>query len=96
MHENAPCHAAKATIKCLQGLGFKANSPDINPIENLWAIIKQRVYANGKQFSTLHELWKAVKLESAAIPRSLVKKLTDSVNDRLFDVIRCQGGYVNK
>ena len=87
-----------------KGLGFKdetlmvwpPNSPDINPIENLWAIIKQRVYADGKQFSTLHELWKVIKLESAAIPHSLVQKLTDSVNDRLFDVIRCQGGYVNK
>ena len=105
MHDNAPCHAAKATIKCLEGLGFKdkalmvwpPNSPDINPIENLWAIIKQRVYADGRQFSTLPELWKAIQLESAAIPHSLVKKLTDSVNERLFDVIRCQGGgFVNK
>ena len=76
MHDNSPCHAAKATIKCLEGLGFKnetlmvwpPNLPDINPIENLWAIIKQRVYADGKQFSTLHEVWKAIKLESAAIP----------------------------
>ena len=100
MHDNAPCHAAKATIKCLEGLGFKyetlmvwpPNSPDINPIENLWAIMKQRVYVDGKQFSTLHELWKAIKLESAAIPHSLVKKRTDSVHDRLFEVIRCQGG----
>ena len=64
MHDNAPYHAAKATIKCLEGLGFKdktlmvwpPNSPDINPIENLWAIIKQRVYADGKLFSTLPEL----------------------------------------
>ena len=100
MHDNAPCHAAKATIKCLEGLGFKdetlmvwpPNLLDINPIENLWAIIKKRVYADGKQFSTLPELWKAIKLESAAIPHSLVKKLTDSVNDRLFDVIRSRGG----
>ena len=83
MHDNAPCHAAKATIKCLDCLGFKdetlmvwpPNSPHINPIENLWAIIKQRIYADGKQFSTLHELWKAIKLESAAIPHSLVKNL---------------------
>ena len=44
MHDNAPCHAAKASIKCLQGLGFKdetlmvwpPNSPDINPIENFY------------------------------------------------------------
>ena len=101
MHDNAPCDAAKATSKCVEGLGFKdktlmvwpPNSPDLNAIENLWAIIKQRVYTDGKQFSTLHELWKAIKLEYAAIPRSIVKKqLTDSVNDRLFDVIRRQGG----
>ena len=55
MHDNAPCHAAKATIKCLHGLGFKDEtlmvwSPDINPIENLWAIIKQRSMLMGSSF----------------------------------------------
>ena len=103
MHDNAPCHAAKATIKCLEGLGFKdetlmvwpPNSPDINPIENLWAIIKQRVYAGGKQFSPLPEVWKVTKFcHTAVIPHSLVKKLNDSVNDRLLDVIR--GGGVHQ
>ena len=60
IHDNAPCHVAKATIQCLQGFGFKdetlmvwpPNSPDINPIENLWEIIKQRIYVDGKLFSS--------------------------------------------
>ena len=88
MHDNASCHAVKATIKCLESLGFKdgtrlvwpPNSSDINPIENVWVIIKRRVCGDGKQCSTLHELWKAIKLEYAAIQRSFVKKLTDSVS----------------
>ena len=45
---------------------------------------------DGKQFFPLHKL---CKLESDAIPRSIVKKkLTDSLNDRLFDVTRWGGG----
>ena len=42
MHDNAPSHAAKATITFLKSLGFMndtlmvwpPNSPDLNPIEN--------------------------------------------------------------
>ena len=33
------------------------NSPDLNPIENLWSIVEQRVYANGKQYSSKDALW---------------------------------------
>ena len=48
----------KATIKCLKGLGFKdemlmvwpSNSPDINPIENLWAIISKGFMLMGSSF----------------------------------------------
>ena len=60
MHENAPSHAAKATTQYLESIGFKnktmmiwsPNLPDLNPIENVWSIVKQRVYADGKQYSS--------------------------------------------
>ena len=50
MHDNAPSHAAKATTQYLKSIGFKnktmmiwrPNSPDLNPIENLWSIVRQR------------------------------------------------------
>ena len=98
MYENALFHAAQATRKCLEGLGYKDQTPNslaLYPIEKLLAI-EQRGYANGEHFSTLNELWKAIEPESAAIPRSIVNKLNDSVNDRLFNVIRCHGAFISK
>ena len=72
------------------------NSPDLNPIENLWSIIKRQVYADEKQYSSKMDLWMAIKESAACIPKSTIKKLTDSVSDRLFDVIRLHGANVNK
>ena len=90
--------------KFLQSLGFvnetlmvwPPNSPDLNPIENLWSIIKRQVYANGKQYSSKDDLWMAIKESAATIPKSTIAKLTDSVNDRLFEVIKLHGAHVNK
>ena len=56
MHGNAPFHAANATTQYLESVGFMnktmmiwpPNPPDLNPIQNLWSIVKLRVYANGK------------------------------------------------
>lgn len=104
MHDNAPSHAAKATTQYLESLGFKnetlmswpPNSPDLNPIENMWSIVKRRVYADGKQYTSKEALWNAIKQETASIPRSVIGKLTDSVNERLFDVIRLNGSHVGK
>ena len=44
----APCHTAKKVVKFMtdnhiKTLAWPGNSPDINPIENLWALIKKRL-----------------------------------------------------
>jgi transposase len=46
--DNAPCHKSRATIgffqeKQIQLLPWPASSQDLNPIENLWGILKSNV-----------------------------------------------------
>ena len=64
MHDNAPSHAVKltsdflatASFKCDKLMTWPAYSPDLNPIKNMWAMLKRRIYESGRQFSSKEEL----------------------------------------
>ena len=68
MQDNAPSHSAHKTTEYLQKLGFcgprkmnwPVNSPGLNPIKNLWSILKLRVYENGRQFRSNDDLWQEI------------------------------------
>jgi DDE superfamily endonuclease len=96
--DNAPAHVSKSTkkffadndIKVLQN--WPANSPDLNPIENVWGIIKPQVYR--QQYTTLAELKAAVLRAWAQLPQSTLRNLMLSMPRRLRRVVRQQGGYI--
>lgn len=48
MHDGAPCHKAKSITtfleqKKIEVLDWPGNSPDMNPIENVWELLKRAV-----------------------------------------------------
>ena len=72
------------------------SSPVANPIEQLWSILKRKVYKGGQQFSSKDVLWRKVEEAARAISPSEIKKLTESRDKRLFKVTSKHGSYADK
>lgn len=95
--DNASIHCAKATKQWLRErnvevLDWPACSPDLNPIENLWGIISRKVYENGKQFESIIALKNRIREVWVDLTLEVLKTLVDSMPDRIFDVVRNNGG----
>ena len=95
--DNAPGHSAKTTKQFLSKKGidyckdWPANSPDLNPIENVWAWMKQKVYS--KHYSSLAELKRAVLETWAALPDSMCSNLMRSLHTRKSICLERNGGH---
>jgi len=94
-HDNAPCHAAKSVSQFLdrhkiQVLDWPGNSPDLNPIENLWNVIKRKVRA--KNPKTVDELKQAiVQVWVRDITPDYCRKLVHSMPKRISEVKKNHG-----
>jgi transposase len=92
--DNASSHTAKLTklffeSQHLTVLPWPANSPDLNPIENIWAILKQNV--ERRVVRNKDELVKVVEDEWSKIDQDLIRKTIDSMPKRMTQVIE-RGG----
>ena len=97
MLDGAPAHRSVAAKKWMdkkipnRTRDWPANSPDCNPIENLWAIINRRVHM--REPKSKAELIAAVEDELHKVKPSLVRSLIASMGRRLRAVIAANGGH---
>ncbi len=87
----APAHTAKNTKSWLNVgvLDCSANSPDLNPIDNLWGIVKRKM--RNKRPKNADELKATVKETWASIPPQQCHKLITSMPRRIEAVIKAKG-----
>ncbi len=90
----APAHTAKGTKSWFNDHGvtvldWPANSPDLNPIENLWGIVKRKM--RDTRPNNADDLKATVKEIWASIPPQQCHKLITSMPRRIEAVIKAKG-----
>lgn len=100
MHDNARPHTAASVRDYLAEIGipvlrWPANSPDLNPIEHLWDMLKRKIRARDHAPTTIQEVVQAAQEEWDLIPQHEVIKLIRSMQNRLRECIRARGGHTH-
>ena len=95
MQDGATCHTARTLMRWLQEQGIPTlkwppNSPDLNPIENLWDIIKRRVAL--AKCTTIEGLKNEIRrVWVTDTSPDLCKNLVDSMPRRIAAVLKNNG-----
>lgn len=94
-HDNDPKHASKIVKDFLQEsqisvLKWPSQSPDINPIENLWEILDRKI-RNLNTYSNKASLYDAIVNAWNSIPRETIDALINSMPRRCAEIIKNKG-----
>jgi transposase len=105
MHDNAPVHTAHIVRELLHEMGIQVMpwppySPDLNPIENLWSILKAEIYRLYPELErapdteeTLALLIRAAKEAWHSIDIDILNSLATKMPNRVEAVIEAKGWY---
>ncbi|KAJ8463965.1 hypothetical protein ONZ51_g9903 [Trametes cubensis] len=96
--DNDPKHTSKKAKTWFKDHGFEvmewpAQSPDLNPIEHLWGILKRKLASHKEPPPSINELWKRVEAEWEKISAKECRDLIESMPRRVAAVLKAKGGY---
>lgn len=97
--DNCPIHTATSTKSWLQAQGINlmdwpSNSPDLNPMENLWGLLVQSVYKNGRQFESRDSLIKCITKCWNDISENVLQSLVSSMKMRCVKIVANKGAFL--
>ena len=72
-------------------VAWSGNSPDVNPIDNLWSILKKQV--DKQKPKNCDKLQALIMQEWVAISQDLAQKLISSMPGRIAEVLKNKGQH---
>jgi hypothetical protein len=96
--DNAPVHTTKMLMEwfsqqCFTLLPWPSQSPDLNPIEHLWAILKRALNRYDHPPSGMVELWDRIVEIFYSITSDDCRRLVESMPCRIASVIKAKGKW---
>jgi len=99
LEDNSGIHMSKKSRAAAKKYKFRnlphpPNSPDLNPIENVWAFLKYRLRSLKQRPKNLDELYEAADAIWRNIPQRFINDLMRGMRKRLRLVKLAHGGHI--
>nr|CCA20624.1 transposase putative [Albugo laibachii Nc14] len=93
-------HISRKAKKCLQDLDMRVlqwppQSPDLNPIEDLWDVLKRELSSYQNPSQGIHELWERIEKKWNAISKEECTAIIASMPRRIHAVLKAKDELPN-
>ena len=98
--DNAPPHRAASVRELKEELGIRtlrwpSRSPDMNPIEHVWDLMKRRIHQHNHPPQNANELGQAIAEAWQQLPQVIINRLVLSMTRRVAALLRARGAYTH-